>query len=195
MFCHTRFFQFFSRRCAAAALRPASCAWQRGSMMAAQLLLFGVTLLGVGSAQKLAPAVIFLDELDAFLKRRGGRGEGGDDAGAAMSTMKAEFLSLWDGVLARGGHGPGGGVVVLGATNRPHDVDAAFLRRLPRRKGARDDGPGHLIPAFSAQPAYRSTLEADAPGLAAGPSAVACDDGQEKEVQEEEKEAEKTQGW
>ena len=84
-------------------------------------------------AQKLAPAVIFLDELDAFLKRRGGRGDGGDDAGAAMSTMKAEFLSLWDGVLARNAHGPGGGVVVLGATNRPHDVDAAFLRRLPRQ--------------------------------------------------------------
>ena len=75
------------------------------------------------------PSVRVLDELDAFLKRRGGGGGAGDDH-PAVATMKAEFLTLWDGLLSARG---GGGVTVLGATNRPQDVDAAFLRRLPRQ--------------------------------------------------------------
>eukprot|EP00168_Porphyra_purpurea_P005505 TRINITY_DN16595_c0_g1_i1.p3 TRINITY_DN16595_c0_g1~~TRINITY_DN16595_c0_g1_i1.p3 ORF type:complete len:146 (+),score=55.17 TRINITY_DN16595_c0_g1_i1:324-761(+) len=42
--------------------------------------------------------------------------------------MKAEFMSLWDGLTTNST----GGVVVIGATNRPADIDEAILRRMPK---------------------------------------------------------------
>ena len=42
--------------------------------------------------------------------------------------MKAEFMTLWDGMntgMQR--------VIILGATNRPNDLDKAILRRMPKR--------------------------------------------------------------
>lgn len=73
-------------------------------------------------AQKLQPAIIFLDEVDSFLgQRRSSEQE-------AFTNMKTEFMSLWDGFTtdqtAR--------VTVLAATNRPEELDEAILRRLPR---------------------------------------------------------------
>uniref|UniRef100_A0A7S3YUU7 AAA+ ATPase domain-containing protein n=1 Tax=Lotharella globosa TaxID=91324 RepID=A0A7S3YUU7_9EUKA len=75
-------------------------------------------------AHKLQPSVIFLDEIDAFLHER----SAGRDGDASLA-MKAEFMSLWDGLISD----KKSRVIVLGATNRPADIDKAILRRLPRQ--------------------------------------------------------------
>eukprot|EP00514_Thraustochytrium_sp_LLF1b_P004082 CAMPEP_0184516874 /NCGR_PEP_ID=MMETSP0198_2-20121128/5260_1 /TAXON_ID=1112570 /ORGANISM="Thraustochytrium sp., Strain LLF1b" /LENGTH=421 /DNA_ID=CAMNT_0026907221 /DNA_START=118 /DNA_END=1383 /DNA_ORIENTATION=- len=79
-------------------------------------------------AWKLAPCVIFIDEIDSFLRERT------SDDHAAQGNMKAEFMALWDGLLTSDiphSNLPYG-VIVIGATNRPWDVDQAILRRMPR---------------------------------------------------------------
>nr|XP_056716600.1 outer mitochondrial transmembrane helix translocase-like [Euleptes europaea] len=72
-------------------------------------------------ATKIQPCIIFIDEIDAFLRNRS------DADHEATAMMKAEFMSLWDGLET----GPSCQVMVLGASNRPQDVDPAILRRMP----------------------------------------------------------------
>jgi len=74
-------------------------------------------------ARKFAPSIIFIDEIDLFLRSR-------DDGSSheAYSSIKAEFMSQWDGLTTNDSEQ----VTVLGATNRPFDIDVAILRRLPR---------------------------------------------------------------
>ncbi|KAG8907725.1 exosome nuclease subunit [Tulasnella sp. 403] len=74
-------------------------------------------------ARKLQPCIIFIDEIDSFLRER----NRGDHEVTAM--MKAEFMTLWDGLAS----GDATRILVLGATNRPTDIDAAILRRMPKR--------------------------------------------------------------
>ena len=50
----------------------------------------------------------------------------------ASSTMRSEFLSLWDGLLNDEASVENGSVTVLACTNRPFDIDEAFMRRMPR---------------------------------------------------------------
>ena len=64
-----------------------------------------------------APALVFLDEVDALAPRRGGSA----DAGVADRVVAALLTEL-DGVE------PMRDVVVLGATNRPELIDPALLR-------------------------------------------------------------------
>ena len=51
--------------------------------------------------------------------------------------MKAEFMTLWDGMGTDAGTSSkdanGFGVVIVGASNRPNDIDPAFQRRLARK--------------------------------------------------------------
>ncbi|KAJ7205678.1 P-loop containing nucleoside triphosphate hydrolase protein [Mycena rebaudengoi] len=73
-------------------------------------------------ARKTQPSIIFIDEIDSFLRER----SSGDHEVTGM--MKAEFMTQWDGLLSSTDR-----ILVLGATNRPNDIDAAILRRMPKR--------------------------------------------------------------
>ena len=73
-------------------------------------------------ANKLQPAIIFIDEVDSFLgQRRTSDHE-------ALLNMKTEFMALWDGFTTD----HNARVMVLAATNRPSELDEAILRRLPQ---------------------------------------------------------------
>ncbi|ESR53333.1 hypothetical protein CICLE_v100185462mg, partial [Citrus x clementina] len=75
-------------------------------------------------ASKIAPSVIFVDEVDSMLGRRENPGEH-----EAMRKMKNEFMVNWDGLRTKDTER----ILVLAATNRPFDLDEAVIRRLPRR--------------------------------------------------------------
>ncbi|CAI5755587.1 unnamed protein product [Candida verbasci] len=71
-------------------------------------------------ANKLQPCIVFIDEIDSFLRDRSST----DHEVSAM--LKAEFMTLWDGLKSNGQ------IMILGATNRKNDIDEAFLRRMPK---------------------------------------------------------------
>ncbi|MGH9068717.1 MAG: ATP-dependent zinc metalloprotease FtsH [Acidimicrobiales bacterium] len=70
-------------------------------------------------ARKLAPSIIFIDEIDAIGQRRGGSAAVANDE--REQTIN-QLLSEMDGF------DPADGVVVLAATNRPDVLDPALLR-------------------------------------------------------------------
>lgn len=75
-------------------------------------------------ASKLAPVIIFVDEVDSLLGARGGSHEH-----EATRRMRNEFMAAWDGLRSKDSQR----ILILGATNRPFDLDDAVIRRLPRR--------------------------------------------------------------
>lgn len=75
-------------------------------------------------ASRLAPVVIFVDEVDSLLGARGGAYEH-----EATRRMRNEFMAAWDGLRSKDSER----ILILGATNRPFDLDDAVIRRLPRR--------------------------------------------------------------
>ncbi|KAJ6928256.1 hypothetical protein NC652_012367 [Populus alba x Populus x berolinensis] len=76
-------------------------------------------------ASKLAPVIIFVDEVDSLLGARGGSFEH-----EATRRMRNEFMAAWDGMRSKDSQR----ILILGATNRPFDLDDAVIRRLPRRQ-------------------------------------------------------------
>lgn len=85
-------------------------------------------------ARRLAPCVIFIDEVDSILSSREGSSD--DSAHGTLTSVKTTMMSEWDG-LNSGTNGVGDAgsdrVIVIGSTNRPFDLDEAVLRRFPRR--------------------------------------------------------------
>ena len=70
-------------------------------------------------AKKIAPAIIFIDEIDAVGRKRGsGLGGGHDEKEQTLNQMLVEM----------DGFGRTDGVIVLAATNRPDILDPALLR-------------------------------------------------------------------
>ena len=72
-------------------------------------------------ARKRAPAIIFIDEIDAIGQRRAG-GAGGYVANDEREQTLNQLLAEMDGFE------PSSGIVVLAATNRPEILDPALLR-------------------------------------------------------------------
>ncbi|KAG9020977.1 AAA ATPase cdc48 [Tulasnella sp. JGI-2019a] len=70
-------------------------------------------------ARAAAPCVMFFDELDSIAKARGG---GGGDAGGAGDRVLNQILTEMDGMNAKKN------VFIIGATNRPDQIDSALLR-------------------------------------------------------------------
>jgi cell division protease FtsH len=89
---------------------------------------FVESLVGVGAARvrdlfakarKTAPAIIFIDEFDAAGRKRGaGIGQGNDEREQTLNALLVEM----------DGFSGDGGLVVMGATNRPDILDPALLR-------------------------------------------------------------------
>lgn len=78
-------------------------------------------------ARRLAPCVVFIDEIDALFGARSSRETGGGDH--AHRGVITEFMQEMDGLKSS----KADNIMVIGATNRPFDLDDAVLRRLPRR--------------------------------------------------------------
>ena len=67
-------------------------------------------------AEENAPAIIFIDEIDAIAPKRG------EVTGEVERRVVAQLLALMDGLKSRGQ------VIVIAATNRPGDLDPALRR-------------------------------------------------------------------
>lgn len=98
-----------------------------------------------GLARRLSPCVVFLDEVDALFGARSARGAGFGNK--AHDQLLTEFMQEMDG-LSSAGANRDKRVVVIGATNRPFDLDDAVLRRLPRRLLVDLPGPEDRIGAL-----------------------------------------------
>jgi SpoVK/Ycf46/Vps4 family AAA+-type ATPase len=75
------------------------------------------------SAQEGKPAIVFIDELDSLM------GKHSNEVGGEV-RVRNQFLKEMDGIVDKGKdlH-----VYVIGATNKPWDLDWAFIRRFQKR--------------------------------------------------------------
>lgn len=77
-------------------------------------------------AEKKAPCIVFIDEIDAIGKKRNGNGLGGNDEREQTLNQLLTEMDGFDGTK---------GIIVLAATNQPDSLDPALLRpgRFDRR--------------------------------------------------------------
>lgn len=70
-------------------------------------------------ARCLKPSVIFIDEIDSILRSRS------DNENDSIRRLKTEFLAQFDGLSSE----TNDGLLIIGTTNRPQDLDEAVRRR------------------------------------------------------------------
>jgi SpoVK/Ycf46/Vps4 family AAA+-type ATPase len=75
------------------------------------------------SAQEGKPAIVFIDELDSMM------GKHSNEVGGEI-RVRNQFLKEMDGIIDKGRNIH---VYVIGATNKPWDLDWAFIRRFQKR--------------------------------------------------------------
>lgn len=78
------------------------------------------TLFSLAAIQ--SPSIIFIDEIDSILSKRS------SEENESSRRLKTEFLIQLDGVGSSNTR-----ILIIGATNRPYDLDEAALRRLTKR--------------------------------------------------------------
>jgi fidgetin-like protein 1 len=74
-------------------------------------------------ARTMQPSVVFIDEIDSLLSQRS------ENENEGSRRIKTEFLVQFDGAATSDQDR----ILVIGATNRPHEIDEAARRRLVKR--------------------------------------------------------------
>lgn len=75
------------------------------------------------AAKELQPSIIFIDEIDSLFSERK------ENEHEASRRLKTQFMIEFQGMQSEGDDR----VLVMGATNRPFELDDAVLRRFPKR--------------------------------------------------------------
>lgn len=103
-------------------------------------------------ARSMQPSVVFIDEIDSLLSQRS------DNENEGSRRIKTEFLVQFDGASTSGNDR----ILVIGATNRPYEIDEAARRRLVKRIYVplpEDTGRRQMVEHLIRE--YRNTLGTD----------------------------------
>ncbi|KAG5859007.1 AAA class ATPase [Encephalitozoon hellem] len=101
-------------------------------------------------ARSMQPSVVFIDEIDSLLSQRS------ENENEGSRRIKTEFLVQFDGAATSDRDR----ILVIGATNRPHEIDEAARRRLVKRIYVPlPEYPGRRQMVEHLIKEYRNTLE------------------------------------
>jgi cell division protease FtsH len=130
-------------------------------------------------AKEKAPCIIFIDELDAIGKKRGGVGVVGGGYDERENTLNQLLVEI-------DGFDPGKGVIIIAATNRPEVLDPALLRPgrfdrqvlvdKPDMKGRQAIFNVHTKKLTLSQDVDLGRLAAQTPGFAGAEIANVCNE-------------------